>query len=505
MRLSRNLLAGLANSVWSALVGLAVVPFYLKYLGIEAYGLIGFFTTIQILLSLLDLGLAPTINREVARCSASGSMQEARNLLHTLAVVYWVTSGLIALIVIGGAPFIAKYWLQSKHFPQETISHAMMLMGVVVACRWPTGLYLGALMGMQRLTVSSSISIVATTIGSFGAVAILALVSPTIEAFILWQAGVALIYSATMRWAAWAVIGRDGAGKFNVDRLKRIWRFSIGMSGIALSAILLSQLDKIILSKMLGLAEFGHYMLATTVVSGLNLIIIPMFNTMYPRFSALVASGDHEKLAELYRLGTRLQASILFPMAMVLAVFAEELVHAWTGDPIIAASVAPIITLLAMGSALHGMMYFPYALQLSYGMTRLPLTINLILIIVMVPLIIFLTISRGVLGGATAWLVFHILYMTLGTWLTHRHLLKNIGNKWFFQDIGIPLILSLLVGLVGHYTIQGTSYPVYMTLMYGGALASVAFLLSFIASPKLCLVLIKNIGRNKHRDYLNGQ
>lgn len=43
MTLGRNLIAGLVNSVWSALVGLAVVPFYLDYLGVEAYGLIGFF------------------------------------------------------------------------------------------------------------------------------------------------------------------------------------------------------------------------------------------------------------------------------------------------------------------------------------------------------------------------------------------------------------------------------------------------------------------------------
>ena len=41
MTLSRNLLAGLINSVWSAFIGLAVIPFYLKYLGVEAYGLIG--------------------------------------------------------------------------------------------------------------------------------------------------------------------------------------------------------------------------------------------------------------------------------------------------------------------------------------------------------------------------------------------------------------------------------------------------------------------------------
>ena len=141
MTLKRNLLAGLGNSAWSALVGLAAMPFYLKYLGIEAYGLIGFFVTTQAVLSLLDMGMAPTINREVARCSATGNLNEAGKLLHTLAVVYWIMAGLIALVILALAPLIAGYWLQSKQLLPETISHAVMLMGLVLACRWPIGLY----------------------------------------------------------------------------------------------------------------------------------------------------------------------------------------------------------------------------------------------------------------------------------------------------------------------------------------------------------------------------
>ena len=99
MILRRNLLAGLANSIWSALISLAVVPFYLKYLGMEAYGLIGFFVTTQAVLSLLDMGFSPTINREVARCSALGNLAEAGKLMHTLAIVYWCIAGGIAILI----------------------------------------------------------------------------------------------------------------------------------------------------------------------------------------------------------------------------------------------------------------------------------------------------------------------------------------------------------------------------------------------------------------------
>lgn len=493
MKLGGNLLAGLANSIWSALLGLAVVPFYLKYLGVEAYGLIGFFVTTQALLQLLDMGMAPTINREVARCSASGELKEAGKLLHTLATVYWSMAGVIATLLLALAPLIAEYWLQSKQLSAQTITHAVMLMGLVVACRWPIGLYQGALIGAQRLTVSSAINMTMVTVGSIGAVAILAFVSPTIEAFFIWQACVGLVYAVTMRFAAWQIIGKTEQNRFDIEKLKSVWRFTAGMSGIGLTALIFTQMDKVILSKMLGLEEFGHYMLATVVVSGLYVLITPVFNVVYPRFSALVATGDTEKLIDLYRMGTRLLVSAIFPIAMVLAVFGYELVLVWTGNPAIASSVAPVIALLAIGSGLHGAMYFPYALQLAYGMTRLPLTINIILMIAFLPLIIHFALTYGALGGALAWLVLHVMYMLLGTWLTHRRLLKGVGAGWLLQDIGIPLILTLLIGVAGYFAVHSAEYPVLVKLVCGSVLALVAIVFSIATSKRLRAAIQGNL------------
>lgn len=463
---------------------MAVVPLYLKYLGVEAYGLIGFFATTQAVLTILDMGMAPTVNREVARYSASGERSEAGKLLHTLAVVYWGMAVMIAVLILALAPWIADHWLQSKNLSPQTISHAVMLMGLVVACRWPIGLYQGALIGAQRLTVSSSINMVMTTIGSLGAVIILAFVSPTIEAFFIWQACVGLVYAITMRWGTWRIIGRIKENRFDVERLKSIWRFSAGMSGIALSATVFTQLDKLILSKTLGLEEFGHYMLATVIAGGLYLLIMPMFNAIYPRLSALVATGETEKLCEIYRWGTCLLAAVIFPIAMVLAAFSEDLLYLWTGNHDIALRVAPVVSILAIGSALHGVMFFPYALQLAYGVTRLPLTINAILMVILFPLTIFLSIKYGALGGAIAWLVLHVLYVLLGTWLTHRRLLKGVGMKWLLQDVLMPLGISIMVGMIGVYAIHDLGFPSKIKLIYAAALALVAAALSFAVMPK---------------------
>ncbi|MDP2804656.1 MAG: oligosaccharide flippase family protein [Gallionellaceae bacterium] len=475
MKLGRNLLAGITNSIWSAAIGLAVVPFYLKHLGIEAYGLIGFFVTLQAVLSLFDMGLAPTINREVARCSSKGEIQEAGRLLHSLAFVYWGMAALIAITFIGISPLIAEYWLQSKQLSSQTVAHAVMLMGLVVACRWPIGLYQGALIGAQRLALSSVINMVMVTIGSLGAVIILAYVSPTIEAFFLWQGGIGIVYALIIRNAAWNVLGRQGAGHFEIEELKKIWKFSVGMTGIAIAGAVLTQLDKVLLSKMLSLDDFGRYALAGVVASALYVLITPTFNVIFPRLSLLAAEKETIKMVAFYRAGSRFFSSVLVPFALTTALLSEDIVLLWTGNHTIASSLAPIVALLLVGTALNGIMHFPYALQLAFGITRISLITTTVLIVIFAPLIVFLTQRYGAVGGGMAWLILNVAYLFFGTWLTHRYLLKGMGLSWLVRDIGGPLCISSIIILGGHLLFSPVE-SIFINVLIGYAMALIAFL-----------------------------
>ena len=378
MKLARNLSAGMLSSVYAAALGIGVVPFYLKFLGVESYGLIGFFATAQALFQLLDLGMAPTLNRQVARDSASTQMDGIRGLLRTLEIVYWGVAGLILMLMLAFGPMIGAHWLNSSTLSAATMSHAVMLMGLVAACRWPAGLYQGALNGLQRITVSSAISIATVSLGSLGAIAMLAYVSRTIEAFFVWQAAVGLLSALVLRTVTWRAVGGVSGAHFDGNVLKSIWRFSASMMALTMSGLIFSQLDRVLLSKLLSLEAFGQYVLAGVVASGLSLLITPFYNAIFPRFSAHVASGETVGLYDLYKFCGRLLATCLFPTALIIALAGKEIIDVWTGNVQLAASVAPIASLLAVGTAIHGTMYIPHALQLAQGKVFIPLIVNLV-------------------------------------------------------------------------------------------------------------------------------
>ncbi|WP_276605755.1 hypothetical protein [Escherichia sp. E2586] len=50
--------------IYSALITIILIPILIDIVGLETYGLIGFFTVLQACLSILDAGLGSVITRE---------------------------------------------------------------------------------------------------------------------------------------------------------------------------------------------------------------------------------------------------------------------------------------------------------------------------------------------------------------------------------------------------------------------------------------------------------
>lgn len=488
MRVGWNLIAALGNSGWIALVNVLATPFYLHFLGTEAYGLIGFFITLMTLLAVLDFGLAPTISREVARQAELESVTDAAPLLATLERVYWAVAVVLALLFLLGASWIGHHWLKSNHLAPADIIHAVMLMGIVGAARWPVALYSGTLLGAQQVVLLSRVNIATVTLTATGAIALLRWVSPTIHVFFIWQAIVGLGNAGLMRWYAWSTLGGRGGHRFQRAELGRIWRFSAGLSALAMTGAFVLQADKLLLSKLVTLSAYGRYTVASLLAGGLYLLVTPVYNVLYPRFSALIAAGQDEQLARLYGVSTRLMATLVFPAAMVVSLFAGPLVRVWTHDADLAVQVAPILALLIVGSAFHGIMYLPYALQIAYGNTRLPLLINGILIAFYIPLIIALALRYAELGVAAAWLILHLFYVGIGSWLTHRYYLKRRAMAWLIVDAGIPIAVTLLVATVvthfpGYASLAGATLPTVAAYVIASGVT--AWIVCLLLSPAL--------------------
>jgi O-antigen/teichoic acid export membrane protein len=460
-QLRANIISNFSGAGWTALVQLVAIPLYIRFMGIESYGLVGFYITLLAVLQILDFGLSPTMNREMARYSVQhGKEQEARNFVRTLGTCYWVIGLAAGLLVAASSHLIATHWLKAGALPTPVVRQSLLLMGGLATLQLPLSLYQGGLMGLQRQVLLNVIKIIMATLSSGGGVLVLWLYSPTITAFLCWQIGISAIQVSLVMALLWRNLPiATTPPRFDLRLLRNVWGFAAGMSGITLCTLLLTQLDKVILSKLLSLEFFGYYMLATVLCNGLTLLTTPVYNAVFPRFSALVVAADEAGLKQLYHGSTQLMAVLLLPFAAVMAFFSFDIILMWTRNPDAARNASTVLSLLVVGTALNGLMTIPFALQLANGMTRLGLWISGSLTIALAPAIYLMANRYGAIGAAGVWMILNSIYMGIGLPLTHRYFLKGEGREWLLRDVGLPVVGAVLIAGVGRELIAIPSQP----------------------------------------------
>jgi O-antigen/teichoic acid export membrane protein len=479
--LKRNLIANYLGHGWTALMGLAFIPLYIQFLGIEAFGLIGLFALLTAWLSLLDMGMTPTLSREMARFT--GGYHTAQSIRDLLRTIEFITLGIAVLIASGvalGANWIASSWLQAEALPVDVVAQAFAIMGLVTALRFMESIYRSSIIGLQRQVLFNIVDSSLATVRGLGAVAILAWVSPTIQAFFLWQGLVSILTLGILASVIYGSLPRaERMARFSLAALRSVWRFAAGMIGITFLVLLLTQVDKILLSKLLSLSDYGYYALAAIVAGALYMLISPITQAFYPRLCELHARGDNAGLIETYHKGAQLVSVLAGSAGIVIILFSETLLRLWTQDQDLAARTAPLLSLLMLGNLLNGLMWIPYQTQLAHGWTSLTVKINVVAVLVIVPAILWATPRYGAEGAAWVWVSLNAGYVIIGVHFMYRKILSAEKWRWYIHDLMMPLGAGVAAAFVVKYGLWETNtvYTQFLSLGFAAVLTLSAALL----------------------------
>ena len=447
----KNIIANILGKGFSALLSIIFVPIYLKYLGAEAYGIVGVFATLQSVFMLADMGLSGTFTRETARLSVmEDGAQQIRDLCRTFEGIFVAVGFLIVLVVAALSQMIAEHWVNLEHLTVPAVSNSIVLIGVAIGLQFPFIIYQGGLLGLQRQMHLNALLLSLGFVRGLGAVLVLRFIDPSIQAFFIWQVAISAIQLVAGYILIWGSLPPTlGRARFDLNLIHPLWRFAAGTAAITLSGILLMQADKIILTKILPLEKFGYYTLAGVVASVPGMIAMPFNNAIYPRFTQLVAKGDFSELTALYHRSCQLLAVFIIPVGLVLACYSKEIIFLWTGNLVTAQNTFLLVRILVTGSTLMGLMLIPYAMQLAFGWTKLSLLFNVMGVVLLIPSMIWLTTMYGAVGASFMWLVLSSAYFLGLPHLMHRRILQGEKWKWYIDDVGKPFLLALVIVLFG--------------------------------------------------------
>ncbi len=485
MSLRKNTLANYISQLYAASVGILIVPIYLRIMGLEAYGLVSFYAMMQALFQLLDIGLTPTISREVARFR-SGVIDGIllKRLVYLLELVFFTIALIGALGIIFFSGVIAHKWLKVEHLSYTEVQYSIMLMGIIAILRWISGLYKGIIAGYEKFQWLSGYNLIITSFRFIVVLPVLYFINSAPITYFMYQLSIAilevyLVFAKKNKLLPQIPVNLNFQS-WDWNSLRKIFKFSLTLAFTNSVWILVMQTDKIILSKYLPLSEYACYSLVVLIASGITIITTPISSTILPRITSAEALGNEEYLVSIYRKATQAVCFISIPILLIMSCLPKQLLFAWTGNMQIANNGAQLLSVYSIGNGLLGLSAFAYYLQYAKGDLKLHFIGNIGIVVIYIPLLIWSSSKYGMLGAGSAWLLKNLLFFIFWLPLIHFKFAKGLHSKWIINDIIKITIFPLLFAISSIYYFHWSTNRL-MVIFQLMVIAIILFLLSLFS------------------------
>lgn len=493
MSYKKNIKISFVSQIYVILIGILVVPFYISELGPEVYGLIGFFSMLQIIFNLLDIGLTPTISREttVFKSSTNSNVINYIQLVKTLYLLFFIVAFIASSTLFLMSNFIATEWLNVEELPIESVSFAIKVMAISIGLKWMTGLSRGVINGNEKLVWLGWFNIIIATLRFLVVFPVLWGLGNTPNVFFSYQLFIAIIEFYVLRKKSKGLIPQlninDKAQlKFSLNPIKKHLTFSLSIALTSILWVVVTQTDKIIMSKILTLEYYGYFTLVILISSGLMTLSGPISIPLMPRLVSLNAQNNRSEFIKVYRNATKLISIIIGPICFLIVLYADQILLVWTQDKNITDTISPTLKLYALGYGLLVFGAFPYYLQYGIGKLRLHIIGSLTYVILLLPLLWLLVINYNMIGAGYAWLLVSGFYFILMPLIVHNSYFKGLHLKWLIQDIFKVLFLPLIFLFLSKFFFQDSSRVfVFLQLIF---LFLISVLLAFLSSRNFKLI-----------------
>jgi O-antigen/teichoic acid export membrane protein len=491
MSFKKNTLANYFGQIYITFIGIVILPFYLRYLGAAAFGLIGLFVMLQSWLRLLDMGLSPAFARQVAYVRGKEfDLFALKRLLRSLELIFLVGALFIVITMGFASHWIARSWLQVQGLSIARVALCVFLMGMIIGLRWFSDLYQNGIRGMEDQVWLNMLNIFMVSLQYLGGWTFLHWVSHDPLYFFEYQLLVSGFNLLVLGRRFYQSIPQQRSVGMHISwsAIKEVLPFAGATAYLAVVWIIITQLDKLVLSNILPLTEYGYFSLVVVVSNGMLMLMGPINQAILPRMTYLLAQGREADMLVLYRQATQIMAIVMFALTGMLAVFAPELLYAWTGDRAAAAWASPILFWYVLGNGFLSMLTFQYYLQYAHGKLRLNVVINTISAFITVPLVLFAAYHYGAWGTAFSWFLIKAVSFFIWVPLVHRFYAPGLHWKWLGADV-LPVLLATLVVMTIFRTL-----PLHFEWMNRFEILLSLFMLGLLVL--LSNALVSNVGRS---------
>ena len=277
--------------------------------------------------------------------------------------------------------------------------------------------------------------------------------------------GIAAYIVVAGRLFGWAAL----VPGFVVSVVRRNLRFTGHMMAISLLSLVQVQADKVVVSKLLPVAEFGFYGFASTIVSRAAFVTTGVAQAAFPAFSKLFAAGDSAALFRQYRKLHDLLCYGTLPLFAMIW-FATLPVYSYIFTASIAQRLILPTAFLALGSWMNATLNMPYMVSLAMGKPQIGVRLNLYALVTVLPVTVLLIYRFGLPGAGFSWVFFHLFAYSYFIPRICRECLQIDYWGWLFHVLRMLLLGALTYG------------PAWLLLTASGSSSPIGYAIAYVAA-----------------------
>jgi len=340
-KLVTNTFFNLLGRSWSFVVALLLTPYILARLDVREFGTWVVLSIFINSFNLLDLGLGSSFIKFIAEYYTYEDFDRINSVLFSGLLFYGFFG--VAQIAIG--LLLEKPLFNLFHVPAAHDAYFLVLLSCALSNI--ALMFLSVFKGIQRMDKSNSLEVRISIVNALGTVLLLetgwgmlglainALANACFAAVITWWTLRRLIPKISVGW------------HFDGKLLRNMFGYGIKMQISQIGGLICFRVDKLIVSRFLGIAAVSFYEIGSRLTSFMRALPHVMISALIPATSELGARNDRAKIFQTYLLVSRYVAMVTIAMVAFLILEAKSVVTFWVGNTFESSVV--LVQILAIG------------------------------------------------------------------------------------------------------------------------------------------------------------
>lgn len=409
--------------MWLLILTLGATPFLVHGLGPQLFGLYALVGALAGYFAILDLGLGVATIKFVAEYRGRQDDDAISKMIGSAMTVYLALGVVGAITLAMGTPLLVERILDVPAGLRGVATTAVRVTAIGVMVTMPLSVLNAIPTALQRMDITNRRNAAFGTVTVVGSL-LLVIAGQGLVGVLIYSVLVNAIAAVTFAVTSRRLLpGVSLRPRLDLASLRRLGGFGAMKFANQVATQTVYHLDKFLLAALAPLSAVGHYVIALTLAQRLSVLVGNVASAFLPAASQAHGQTDEDNFDELYMRGTKLVALFVFPIGMLLVVFAHPILLHWIGGGV-ARESSGILSVLAIAYVVNALSTMPAVACDSLGRPGITTAFSIASAVLNVALALALIPSLEGLGAGLAVLVNSVLLVPMFLGYVHRRVLR---------------------------------------------------------------------------------